>query len=253
MSKEKVLWGRSFRIVDRGLDEREVSSYIDSLKTPGHDVARKLEQVDSAINDLVQLQDNIRNKLAPLDSLAKLVEGNGFGTQQLEQLESIISGLAERFGVDNEKTKHLDSLAKLAESTIIEADKQAESIKVEAEERAGAEEERLIAEAEERARAEEEKIVIEARDKASTEAERILAEAEEQANFIRQEAEELMTKSRQILDGEIRGLFDRAHEKLQDLQSHKREAGSSESDEDIAPQPPEADDILYQHEEPTSL
>jgi vacuolar-type H+-ATPase subunit E/Vma4 len=237
MSKEKMLWGRSFRIVDRGLDEREVSSFINSLKTPDNDVARKLEQVDSLVSDLAQLQDNIRNKMAPLDSLAKLLDGNSFGTHQLEQLESIISGLAERFGVDNEKTKHLDSLAKLAESTIIEADKQAESIKVEAEERA---------------RAEEERIVNEARDKASTEAERILAEAQEQANFIRREAEDLLTNSKQILDGEIRGLFDRAHEKLQDLQGHKRESSSTESDDEIAPQPPEADDILYQHEEPTS-
>ncbi len=252
MPKEKELWGRTFRLVKKGLDESEVSAFVDSLKTPGADVARKLEHVDSLISELAELHDSLRNKLDPLDSLAKLVEANGFKTGN-QKLDSLIS-LTDKLGADSEKTKHLDSLIRLAESTIIEADKQAETLEAEAEARAKAEEERIIAEARDKATTEEERIVAGAEERAERirasaeeEAQSILAqsrrEAEEEANLVKQEAEQLLLRSKEILEGEIRGMFDQAYERLHAIKEGNQPATASPmSEESIAAQPPESED-----------
>ena len=139
--KVRELWGRKFRIIKNGLDEREVFSFISSLIDQNNEYARKQE--------------------------------------------------------------HLDSLIRLAENTVIEADKQAESIKIEAEEEASEKAKEIINQAEEQAKAEAEGIIAEAEkssldriaasehlaqdmikaaeEKARAQAEKIVADAEERA------------------------------------------------------------------------
>ena len=61
-----------------------------------------------------------------------------------------------------EKLEHLDSLIKLGESTVIEADSEAERIKLQANERVDEEVRAVLTEAEEQARAAAERIIAEA-------------------------------------------------------------------------------------------
>ncbi|MEE8471144.1 MAG: hypothetical protein V3S51_07425 [Dehalococcoidia bacterium] len=219
MAKETELWGRKFKIVKNGLDEKEVSAFVDSLKSPSADIPERLERLNSLLSSLTERHDDLLNRLGPLDSLAEVAENSAvdIDNQKLEQLDTLIVNLTEKsqdlaaaaessgIAVDNEKLEHLDSLTRLAESTIVEAEKQAESIGAEiegkaqekaanivseAEERAKAEEERMIAEAKDKAETEEERMIAEAKDKAESEAERIIAEAEERAEQIRSTAEE---------------------------------------------------------------
>ena len=149
--KAKEIWGRKFRIVKNGLDEREVFSFIGSLIDQNREYAKKLE--------------------------------------------------------------HLDSLVRVAENMIIEADKQAEGIKIEAEEKAGEKAKAIIIQAEEQTKAETERIITEAErssqerisaaeqlgrdivkaaeEKAEAEAEDIIAKGEEKAKA---EAEKIIAE-----------------------------------------------------------
>ena len=131
---------------------------------------------------------------------------------------AFVGRLIEQNSELSSRLEHLDSLKRLAENAVIEANKQAESIKIEtseeanqkakgiiiqAEEQTKAEAERIIAEAEqssldriaaseqlaqdmlkaaeEEARAQAERIIAEAEEKARAQAERIITEAEQQA------------------------------------------------------------------------
>ena len=79
-----------------------------------------------------------------------------------DEVFSFISNLMDQNNELAAKLEHIDSLKKLAEKTVIEADKQAENIKLEIQEQAKAEAASTIAEAEERAKAEAEKIIVDA-------------------------------------------------------------------------------------------
>ena len=74
---------------------------------------------------------------------------------------SFIGGLIEQNNALASKLEHLDSLTKLAERTVIEASKQGQGIKKEAEEKANASTASIIAEAEEKARKEAQKTLLE--------------------------------------------------------------------------------------------
>ena len=48
---EKELWGRKFRIVNKGLDEAEVSAFVSSLTGQDNGLAEKLEHFDSLVSN----------------------------------------------------------------------------------------------------------------------------------------------------------------------------------------------------------
>jgi F0F1-type ATP synthase membrane subunit b/b' len=249
VGKKKELWGRTFNVVKHGLDEEEVSVFVDSLGGPGVDMGQKLEHLESRLSDMTRLQDELHNKLEPLDSLAKLAERTG-DDESLGQLDSLVSSLTDRLetlvakidasgsvgglpalaeiGTENERANHLDSLIRLAESKVIDADKLAETLIDEAAEKAEAEGERIVAEASEKATVEEERIMAEAEERAGeirasaeAEAQDILAavrrQAEEEASVTKQEAERMLSRSKLMIDGQISDLFDQAQRRLQTI------------------------------------
>jgi vacuolar-type H+-ATPase subunit H len=103
---------------------------------------------------------------------------------------SFIGGLIDENNALATKLEHLDSLAKLAEKTVIEASKQAQSIKKEAEEKAKASAASIIAEAEEKARKDIERITSEGERKAIQSAQETIAAAEQQTQSMLTAAEE---------------------------------------------------------------
>jgi vacuolar-type H+-ATPase subunit H len=103
---------------------------------------------------------------------------------------SFIGGLIDQNNALASKLEHLDSLTKLAERTVIEANKQAQGIKKEGEEKANASAASIIAEAEEKARKEIDRITSEGERKARQSAQEKIAAAEQQAQSMLTAAEE---------------------------------------------------------------
>ncbi|GEM_PF-6130699 len=147
----------------------------------------------------------------------------------------------------SEEFAHITSLRKLAEQTVIEADKLALSIRREAEEQAT----RIIAEAKSIMRDAEEqaaRTTVEAEQKAraiveeamtvstavAAETESILRSASERAAALeqaaREETQQLLLRSKQIVEQEIEETFKKAYQKLfADLEAMAREARALES------------------------
>jgi vacuolar-type H+-ATPase subunit H len=103
---------------------------------------------------------------------------------------SFIGGLIDQNNALASKLEHLDSLTKLAERTVIEANKQGQAIKKEADEKANASAASIIAEAEEKARKEIERITSEGERKARQSVQEKIAAAEQQAQSMLTAAEE---------------------------------------------------------------
>ncbi len=305
MDKETELWGQKFKIVKNGLDESDVISFVDSLKGPDADLDQRLDHLGSILSGLSDQQSGLLSKLEPLDSLRELASTSGLGVNgdRLEQLDSQINKLTDRFrdfaselsGVDsqagidasdeigtgNEKLAHLDSLTRLAESTVVQAEKEAEAIRAEIEGEAQVSASAIVAEAEEMAKAEEERIISEAEETATVNAECIATEAEQacqekiaaakeraqeiitaaeeqaqeittsaeeqaeqiriqvkeraeaDAELIRQEADDVLARSKQLVEGEIKDMFDQAYRKLQsNLQGPEADPPASSDDQD---------------------
>lgn len=303
MDKETELWGRKFRIVKNGLDQSDVISFVDSLKGPDADLDQRLDHLGSILSGLSDQQSDLISKLDPLESLRELAGTSGLGVNggQLEQLDSQINKLTDGFrdlafglssvdspagteasdgiGTRNEKLAHLDSLTRLAESTVVQAEKEAEALRAEIEEEAQVSASAIVAEAEERAKAVEERIVSEAEETATVNAEGIVTEAEQvsqeniataeerarqiicaaeeqaeqiqiqvmeraeaDAELIRQEADELLARSKQLVEGEIKDMFDQAYRKLQsNLQGPAADPPASLDDHDADSGPSECE------------
>lgn len=164
---------------------------------------------------------------------------------------SFISTLTQQNNELTNKVEHLSALMKLAESTVVEAEKQAKSIKIEAEEEAKAQAASIITTAEEQAKSEADKIIAESKQRAEEvaqtrvalaerqaeetiknaeardgnvkrvaeeEASRIVAEATEtakkQALLIAQQANQLLVRSRKMAEREIADKFKKVCEEL---------------------------------------
>ena len=97
------------------------------------------------------------------------------------EVSSFISTLIQQNNELANKVEHLSALMKLAESTVVEAEKQAKSIKVEAEEEAKAQAASIIATAEEQAKSEADKIIAESKQRAEEVAQTRVALAEREA------------------------------------------------------------------------
>jgi len=110
----------------------------------------------------------------------------------LDEVEvfSFIGGLIDQNNALASKLEHLDSLTKLAERTVIEANKQSQSIKKEAEEKANARAASIIAEADEKARKEVDRIISEGERKAKQSMLEKIAVAEQQAQSMLKASQE---------------------------------------------------------------
>ncbi len=128
------------------------------------------------------------------DSKMKEIWGRKFKIVKngLDEAEvfSFIGGLIDQNNALTSKLEHLDSLTKLAERTVIEANKQAQTIKKEVEGKANASAASIIAEAEEKAKNEIDRITSGAEQKAKKSAEEKITAAEQQAQLILTAAQE---------------------------------------------------------------
>ena len=145
------------------------------------------------------------------------------GDSQERELMAFINSLIDQNAELAAKVEHVDSLTELAEKTVIEAGREAEGIKLEAEKEAHARVAAIVARAEGKAKAVAQKVVAKAKENAEAEARRIIAEAgqraeqqaheimkaaEEEGSSIRagarliiEEAEQLLASSRQTTEG----------------------------------------------------
>lgn len=169
MDTQKTLASAKLNVAKPKVAESDIAPVVNEL-------AQKVDQLDGIIRCLSEQQYDFNKKLKQIDVL--IGQGNGVLMED-----------------DESKLDHLNSLTKLAEKTIVEADKIAESIRKEIEEKAHVEAAHIIAKAEEKAQKEAEKMIAEAREKARKAAS--------------QEAES-------ILGGinDIKGIFDKAYQNV---------------------------------------
>ncbi|HXZ95138.1 MAG TPA: hypothetical protein VEG28_04410, partial [Dehalococcoidia bacterium] len=97
------------------------------------------------------------------------------------QVLSTIKALVERNANLTDRFSHLDALTKLAQSTVIQAEQEAATIKKEAELAANSRADGIIASAEEQAKSKGDSIIAESRRKAEESANAILTSAQRQA------------------------------------------------------------------------
>jgi F0F1-type ATP synthase membrane subunit b/b' len=121
------------------------------------------------------------------------------------ELASFINGLIDQNAELAGKLEHVDSLTELAEKKLIEASKEAERIKTEAEREATARAAGIVARAEgmaeETAQTEAHRIIAEARQRSEESAAELQKKAEDEALLIRKEAEQLLESSKQTAQG----------------------------------------------------
>ena len=118
---------------------------------------------------------NGRVKKSKLQEL--VLAGDGQDGELMAFINSLIDQNAELAA----KLENIDSLMELAEKTVIEAGKEAEGIKLEAEKKANARAAAIVARAEGKAKAVAQKVIAKAKEKAEAEARRIIAEAGQRA------------------------------------------------------------------------
>jgi vacuolar-type H+-ATPase subunit H len=120
-----------------------------------------------------------------------------------DDLSSFINSLIDQNAELAGKLESIDSLMELAEKTVIEAGKEAEGIKIEAEREANARAASIVARAEDKAKAAAQKVITKAKEKAEAEAQRIIAEAEKRAEESVQERLSLAEQqAREIMKAE---------------------------------------------------
>jgi vacuolar-type H+-ATPase subunit H len=105
------------------------------------------------------------------------------------EVSSFISSLVQRSNELASKMEHLSALTKLAENTVVEAENQARSVKVQAEEEAKAQAASIIAAAGEQAKLEADKIIAESKQRAEEVAQEKVTSAELQAEQTMKDAE----------------------------------------------------------------
>ena len=109
------------------------------------------------------------------------------GDGQEGELTAFVNSLIEQNAELAGKLESIDSLMELAEKTVIEAGREAEGIRAEAETEANARAAAIVARAVEKAKAAAQKVVARAKEKAEAEARRIIAEAGQKAEQSLQE------------------------------------------------------------------
>jgi len=194
MEKEKELWGRRFKVVKNGLDETEVYSFVDSLTNQYSNLAKQLEHLDSLVGRLAHQYNHLSRKLEYLDSPADehmqsdVAEIDGDKLERPDFLRTSSNGHTAEVGRD--RLEDFDSLMRYTERTIIEAAKQANSIKTEIEEKAKAEAVSIVARAEEKAQVEAYAIIAETEMRAKERGEEIIAAAQRGAQELIEAAQQ---------------------------------------------------------------
>jgi F0F1-type ATP synthase membrane subunit b/b' len=123
------------------------------------------------------------------------------GLDEAEVL-SFISALIQQNNELANKVEHLSALTKLAESTVVEAEKQAKSIRIQTEEEAKAQASSIVAAAEEQAKLEADKIIAESKQRAEEVAQTRIALAERQAEETIKNAEARVDNVRRVAEEE---------------------------------------------------
>ncbi len=116
------------------------------------------------------------------------------------EVSSFISTLTRQNDELINKVEHLSALTKLAESTVVEAEKQAKSIKMQTEDDAKAQAASIIATAEEQAKLEADKIIAESKQRAEEVAQTRVALAERQAEQTIKDAEARVDKVKRVAE-----------------------------------------------------
>jgi len=218
--KAKEIWGRKFRIVKNGLDEREVFSFIGSLIDQNREYAKKLEHLDS----LVRIAENM------IIEADKQAEGIKIEAEEKagEKAKAIIIQAEEQTKAETERI--ITEAERSSQERISAAEQLGRDIVKAAEEKAEAEAEDIIAKEEEKAKAEAEKIIAEVeattQERVSTaeqQAQYILKTAEEKAEEIKapakEEATKIVTEARQGAEELARVIIGKAEEQGQSILS----------------------------------
>ena len=146
-----------------------------------------------AVSPIVHALDNytLGEKILPAIVRARKRKPLSELTNGLDEAEvfSFVGGLIEQNNDYAEKLEHLDALTRLGESTVVEAEREAERIRLQAHEIASEEARSVVAEVEEKAKLEAERIIAEseqlaqemlksAEETARAQADKIIADAE---------------------------------------------------------------------------
>jgi vacuolar-type H+-ATPase subunit H len=118
------------------------------------------------------------------------------------EVSSFISTLIHQNNTLANKVEHLSALTKLAESTVVEAENQAKSIKMQTSEEAKAQAANIIAAAEEQAKLEADRIIAESKQRAEEVAQTRVALAERQAEETIKNAEARADNVRRVAEEE---------------------------------------------------
>jgi vacuolar-type H+-ATPase subunit H len=129
------------------------------------------------------------------------------------EVSSFISALTRQNNELANKLEHLSALTKLAESTVVEAEKQAKSIRMQAEEEAKAQAVSIIGAAEERAKSESDKIIAESKQRAEEVAQTRIASSERQAEETIKNAEAKAEEANRVAEEEASRIVAGATEK----------------------------------------
>jgi len=116
---------------------------------------------------------------------------------------SFVGNLIEENSEYGAKLEALESLKRLAESTVLEANKQAQQTLIETDQQANETAMAIISEAESKAKTEADSIITEAQQKATLEGETILAKAEKAAKGMQEKAETALAKAKKTSDDKV--------------------------------------------------
>jgi len=159
------------------------------------------------------------------------------------ELASFIANLIDQNAELAAKLQHIDSLTELAENTVIQAGKEAERIKSEAEKEANASVADIVATAAERANLEAHRIIAQAKQGSEDSMAEVQKKAEQEALLMRKEAEQPLASSKQTAQnpGTV------SEELCARLNNDARIKAASMEEEDKSPEPPETEaDICVQ-------
>jgi len=225
MEREKELWGRKFKIVDNGLDETEVYSFVDSLTNQYGNFARRLEHLDTLVNRLAEQYGNLAQKLDHPDKLPETylpnrhtIDADESTSNPLDFLTAHTNGNSAEF--DSDKLENLDSLTRFAERTVVEAAKQAKIIKTEIEEKAKAKANSIISYAEEKARIEADRIIAEAELRTQERGKEIIAASQQEAQGLIELTEQKLVAFKRTDQIEAKRA---AEQQVQDILNNARE------------------------------
>jgi F0F1-type ATP synthase membrane subunit b/b' len=290
MDQKKEIRGHQFKIVDKGLDEAEVYSFIDSLTNQYGNFINKLENLDTLVNRLVQNYNTLSKKLG-YESDPSLEKGtSGHSTGYMKP-----SANGNSHDIDGEKLENLDTLTKFAERTVIEAAKHAKSIISEAEEKAEIEASRIISSAQEHATTERQRNIIDAdskipatgqqntqepaqtiqndkeavispsESKIHSIVEQVKEKVEENAQVITEESERLLSKGQKVAAEDIKDVLDNLHQSLlgilevispkpsQPEPTDNKTPETTETEEHESPQTDTPDNELQEQAEPDQV